>query len=238
MKTAWIMILCFSIKAIGQTNDLIHFEKPQPGVTITLRCLPSNPKPEEPLLLINGRPRPFGEFSNLTPGKVISVEVLKDSQAIAIYGSRAQYGAVLVKTTDTIPTKHILPVYTPNAIDSIFKGRAFWAYSIARVGTAHDSLYYYSIELNIVSHDSTGHPKPFSKLRGPGARIFCRFRENGIQRRIPFIWNGSDWFADFAIHTDQLIKIEIVTSYKNEKKTMHTSLNSGIYPGEDTYLRP
>jgi hypothetical protein len=123
-------------------------------------------------------------------------------------------------------------VYKPGTIDSIFKGQAFWGYSISMVATAHDSLHFYSIQLDITRHDSTGKMKPFEKLRAPGAIIFCRFRENGILRKIPFVCQNDEWFADFAIHSNSPVPIEIVTFYRKEHKIMRTILNKGIYPGE------
>lgn len=121
---------------------------------------------------------------------------------------------------------------TRATIDSIFKGQAFWEYSISRVATAHDSLHFYSIQLDITRHDSTGKMKPFEKLRAPGAIIFCRFRANGVLIKIPFVCQNDEWFADFAIHSNSPVPIEIVTFYRKEHKIMRTVLNEGIYPGE------
>ncbi|MBS1664924.1 MAG: hypothetical protein JST68_28010 [Bacteroidetes bacterium] len=234
MRLVFTLLCCISMSAFGQSSDVIDTGKRTPtGVTVRIICQNSIADTKDPFFIINGKPYIGNALSTLDPKKVLSLQILKDSDAIAIYGSRGVNGVILIRTTDTLSTKQNAYIYVPGAIDSIFKGGSFWRYSITRIGTAHDSLHFYSIQLDITRHDSTGKIKPFEKLRAPGSVIFCRFHENGTTRKIPFIWQGSQWYSDFIIHSNHPLPIEIVTYYRNKKKIMHAVLNKGTYPGEN-----
>lgn len=51
-----------------------------------------------PLFVVDGAIADAGFFSNLDPNSIESISFLKDAASSAIYGSRAAYGVVLVKT--------------------------------------------------------------------------------------------------------------------------------------------
>lgn len=52
----------------------------------------------EPLILVDNVPVSAGELARLNPNDIESISVLKDAASSAIYGGRASYGVMLVKT--------------------------------------------------------------------------------------------------------------------------------------------
>jgi len=52
----------------------------------------------EPLILVDNVPVSAGELSRFNPNDIESISILKDAASSAIYGGRAAYGVVLVKT--------------------------------------------------------------------------------------------------------------------------------------------
>ena len=82
----------------------------------------------EPLYVIDGAIADATFFSNLDPNTIESISFLKDAASSAIYGSRAAYGVVLVKTKDGKKEKMNvsysgyvgvkMPTYLPDVLDS------------------------------------------------------------------------------------------------------------------------
>lgn len=58
--------------------------------------------PATPLYVLNGKPISKKEFEHINPSAIKSMEVLKDAQATAVYGSRASAGAILVTLKDNL----------------------------------------------------------------------------------------------------------------------------------------
>ena len=70
--------------------------KPGGGTTIRIRGTGSVNAGNEPLYVIDGFPT--GNLNSINPGDIVSMEILKDASATAIYGSRGSNGVVLVTT--------------------------------------------------------------------------------------------------------------------------------------------
>ena len=95
------------LKERVNTDVLASVQGQVPGVTIISRpgAAPSinmrgrgNLGTSEPLFVIDGAIADATFFSNLDPISIESISFLKDAASSAIYGSRAAYGVVLVKT--------------------------------------------------------------------------------------------------------------------------------------------
>jgi TonB-dependent SusC/RagA subfamily outer membrane receptor len=56
----------------------------------------------EPLYIIDGKPTSAADFRNLPPNAVKNVEVLKDANAVAIYGNRGSNGVIVVTTKQNV----------------------------------------------------------------------------------------------------------------------------------------
>lgn len=91
----------------ANTNLLTTVQGQVPGVTIISRpgAEPAinmrgrgNLGTSAPLFVVDGAIADAGFFSNLDPNSIESISFLKDAASSAIYGSRAAYGVVLVKT--------------------------------------------------------------------------------------------------------------------------------------------
>ena len=95
------------LKERVNTNVLASVQGQVPGVTIISRpgSTPSinmrgrgNLGTSSPLFVIDGAIADASFFSSLDPNSIESISFLKDAASSAIYGSRAAYGVVLVKT--------------------------------------------------------------------------------------------------------------------------------------------
>jgi len=67
-----------------------------------LRGVQSLTENAQPLYIINGKPSTPAEIAKLNPASIKSVDVLKNEQAAAIYGSKAANGAVIVSLKDEL----------------------------------------------------------------------------------------------------------------------------------------
>lgn len=125
------------IKDRVQSNVLAAVQGTVPGVTIISRpgSTPSinfrgrgNLGSSSPLYVIDGAVADATIFSNLDPNSIESISFLKDAASSAIYGSRAAYGVVLVKTKGGKQEKMNvsysgyagmkMPTYLPDVLDS------------------------------------------------------------------------------------------------------------------------
>lgn len=82
-------------------NLNIDFNSGEPGqaAKINIRGLTSI-NGGEPLILIDGVPSDAIELNRLAPEDVESISVLKDASSAAIYGARAAFGVILIKTKE------------------------------------------------------------------------------------------------------------------------------------------
>ena len=96
------------LKTRVNTDVLASVQGQVPGVTVIARpdgCFTSinfrgrgNLGTSSPLYVIDGAIADANFFSSLDPNSIESISFLKDAASSAIYGSRAAYGVVLVKT--------------------------------------------------------------------------------------------------------------------------------------------
>ena len=72
----------------------------QPGgaSSVTIRGLPSLSGSSEPLYVVDGKPIVESALASINPSDILSMEVLKDAAATAIYGARAANGVLVIKT--------------------------------------------------------------------------------------------------------------------------------------------
>ena len=74
----------------------------QPGgassATIRIRGLSSLSGSSEPLYVVDGKPIVGSALASINPSDILSMEVLKDAAATAIYGARAANGVLVIKT--------------------------------------------------------------------------------------------------------------------------------------------
>ncbi|MDR1201143.1 MAG: TonB-dependent receptor [Tannerellaceae bacterium] len=79
----------------GQVNQ--GTGKPGQGMNIRIRGSGSISSTSAPLYVVDGFPI-VGDISNINPGEIESLTVLKDAAATSIYGSRAAFGVILITT--------------------------------------------------------------------------------------------------------------------------------------------
>lgn len=72
---------------------------------VTIRGASSLRSKSNLLYIVDGIPVKFGDTSKINPDSIESIEVLKDNQAMAIYGNRAAQGVIIINTKNTSQRK-------------------------------------------------------------------------------------------------------------------------------------
>lgn len=62
-------------------------------------CVPSN---KEPLFIVDGIPVKSGQIAKINPNDIENISVLKENEATSLYGIRAYYGAIIIRTKNEI----------------------------------------------------------------------------------------------------------------------------------------
>jgi len=103
---SFLLLLASSAKAqnavVPQATQQAEMAVRQPDSArkpIRIVCAPSIRPNNEPLYIVDGLPVSSSEqVKNLNPNDIKNIDILKDAQATAIYGSRAANGAILITT--------------------------------------------------------------------------------------------------------------------------------------------
>ena len=108
----------------GQTTGLtISTGSGQPGTTATVRIrgTSSITNSKHLLYILDGKPISADDFASVNPNDIESIEVLKDADATAIYGSRGANGVVLITTKKGKSGKTSVTITTSTAVGSVTK---------------------------------------------------------------------------------------------------------------------
>jgi TonB-dependent SusC/RagA subfamily outer membrane receptor len=85
----------------GRVSGVVVSQSPEGGISVRIRGASSFYGSAEPLYVIDGvpvQPGPNGSLSGLSPYDIESIKVLKDPTDLAMYGSRAANGVIVIKT--------------------------------------------------------------------------------------------------------------------------------------------
>src|SRR5690606_13801789 len=84
----------------GRVAGLSVMTSPQPGgePTLRVRGTGSISAGNDPLLVVDGFPLVNANLNDINSADIVSIEVLKDASATAIYGSRGANGVIMVTT--------------------------------------------------------------------------------------------------------------------------------------------
>lgn len=109
----------------------------------------------------------------------------------------------------------------------------YWAYSVRRVGTAHDSLHHYTIWVSVVKRDSgSNYNHKTVKISDPYINCIVKNPKGSI-KKIRCFPNDVYFIGDFSIRTNRKVPVTIVALYNKRKYKMNLVLNEGVYPGEN-----
>jgi TonB-dependent SusC/RagA subfamily outer membrane receptor len=73
----------------------------QPSSTATCRvtiCAPSKSLTSEPLYILDGMQINSKQFAKINPNDIESIKIIKDVAAMALYGTKARNGVILITT--------------------------------------------------------------------------------------------------------------------------------------------
>ena len=92
---------------IGDTvptgHGIVIMEPSSKKTEIPIRCGINALNNIEPLLIVDGTPFDFKKLQNINPNNIESIDIIKDSLAITLFGNRAKSGVILIKTKNDIP---------------------------------------------------------------------------------------------------------------------------------------
>lgn len=117
-----IFCLFLSLNALGQTNDTVA--KLNRDTSMVIRDVPSGDVSTKPLLVVDGIIFK-GSLKTINPNDIAEVTVLKAKGALALYGTAAANGAILISMKESWRIKHKrqLPPKPLFVVDGvIFKG--------------------------------------------------------------------------------------------------------------------
>ena len=88
------------VAGVQITNNSGYLSQGSPGAspTIAIRGIASISKSNDPIYIIDGVPVTANDFKQLKPENVKSINVLKETAATSLYGSRAYNGVIIVNT--------------------------------------------------------------------------------------------------------------------------------------------
>ncbi|HKI87596.1 MAG TPA: SusC/RagA family TonB-linked outer membrane protein [Draconibacterium sp.] len=108
-----------------------------PDQTILVRGRNSITANNDPLLIVDGIPY-GGNLSDINPNDILSIEVLKDASAAAIYGSRGANGVILISTKQGTAGKTVISYDGKYSVTDVTKvsrqltGPEFYDFKITR----------------------------------------------------------------------------------------------------------
>ncbi len=94
--------------------------RPGAGVTVQIRGRRSFSAGNDPLYVVDGIPI-SGGFNDINPNDIVSMDVLKDASATAIYGSRGANGVVVITTKRGAPGRISVSYNGFSGVSSIFR---------------------------------------------------------------------------------------------------------------------
>lgn len=96
-------------KAAGVRVSQLNGDASQ-NTTIQIRGINSITSVQKPLIVINGIPSASTSLNDVESSNIMSLEILKDASAVAIYGSRGAAGVILITTKKGVVGKSSLDV--------------------------------------------------------------------------------------------------------------------------------
>ena len=181
----------------------------------------------QPLIIVNGVPYD-GALSDLEPGEILSLNVLKDASS-AIYGSRAAHGVIFIETKDGGPRamsgdESIFSNEwnSANTLRTNFHDDAFWypALSTGRDGTVTFEVTY--------PDDITNWNANFIAI---GGRKQTDKEQLSIRSFKPL--NAQLSMPQFAIRGDSLSVIGRLTNHLGDTVRIKRSIETGGYNSEE-----
>ncbi|GGH20193.1 TonB-dependent receptor [Sphingobacterium alkalisoli] len=95
--------------------------QPGSGVNIVIRGASSLTQDNSPLYVIDGFPIEDPTSAALNPQDILSIDILKDASATAIYGSRAANGVIIIETKKGKPGKTVIALNASTGLQRVTK---------------------------------------------------------------------------------------------------------------------
>ncbi|MNK32489.1 von Willebrand factor [compost metagenome] len=122
--TGKVMTQAYIDQALNGQVAGLHIAPGNPGSSpqVKIRGIASLTSNNQPLYVIDGIPYEKASLANIDPNKIKDVQVLKDTSATSLYGSRGKNGVVVIKTKgltekEINSLKIISPIYNQESYD-------------------------------------------------------------------------------------------------------------------------
>lgn len=219
----------------------------QPGSTasIRIRGLGSAYSSRQPLYVVDGMPYE-ADLSNIDPGDIASITVLKDATATALYGSRAANGVIIVTTKKGSAGKtkieasfeyganmRLIPQYDVIKSPERFTELSWESLKgYGELAGASDPAAWASSQL---FGGKNGIPTQYNMWNAQGSELIdpaTGLFKSGVTRK----YTPEDW-SDYIFRTGQRMNTGVKISGGNDKLTHFTSFNylkdEGYYISSD-----
>ena len=92
----FLSVLCFTCSFCGKAESVPQTPKQRTAPPDTLQVMMTGEIKGNPLLIVDGEERPYEEIKTVT--NVTSLTPIPDSAAVAKYGEKGRYGAIIITT--------------------------------------------------------------------------------------------------------------------------------------------
>jgi TonB-dependent SusC/RagA subfamily outer membrane receptor len=86
------------IKSEYQPTEPSTVVKQDSAAKVVMLCRTTLTKIDKPLVIVDGKEIPFDQLKSVDTSKIASIDILKDDEVTALFGTRAIYGVIMVTT--------------------------------------------------------------------------------------------------------------------------------------------
>ena len=140
--------------------------QPDGNASIRIRGIQSASNSNEPLYVIDGVPCDERAFANLESNDILSLEVLKDASAAAIYGSRGSCGVVIITTKRGTSERAVVSYDGQFSVSSVSKKIDMLdAYEFATIfKEARDGAYLFNVPTGSIDDPYASRPQTYHRV--------------------------------------------------------------------------
>lgn len=190
-------------------------QDPGAGSIIRIRGNSSLNGSNTPLIVVDGFPLgEAGNLSQINPGDIASIEILKDASAAAIYGSRGANGVILVQTKRAAEGQTTVSVKHQTTVGHFTDPLNIWRDPLLMAQIANEELVNAGLSPLYVGAYTNGiyYPSLLEIEEGK--------------------WSNTDW-SEIALRTPVVNNTSASVAYSTDKVSMNLSLNyfddQGVY---------
>ncbi|MFY0601757.1 MAG: carboxypeptidase-like regulatory domain-containing protein [Cyclobacteriaceae bacterium] len=206
------------------------------GVSIAIRGVSSIDGESKPLYVVDGVPY-LGDLDDLEESEIAETSILKDAAAVAIYGSRAVGGVILITTkkgskniSNISPEESLIqdPVFqsasSSNSIRSNFSDISFWEPSL-KTDKSGQATFTVKFPDDITGWDTFVYVMGEKRRSGKAQSFTKSFKPFAAQLALPrFILEGDSTYAIGKVFNYTFDSVRVNTSLEQNNRLIESNL--------------